>query len=106
MAARDEPRGLMRSPGFWYRAPGLAAAVLHPLGSIYAAATARRLKRGARAKLAAPVICIGNLTAGGAGKTPVAMHVATELAGQGAAILSRGYGGRATGPLRVDPARH
>jgi tetraacyldisaccharide 4'-kinase len=54
------------------------------------------------------VLSIGNLVAGGAGKTPVAIALAQRLAGRGRAphLLSRGYGGRARGPLRVDAARH
>ncbi len=55
-----------------------------------------------------PVICVGNLTVGGAGKTPTALALGRRLAGWGLdlAFLTRGYGGRATGPLKVDPTRH
>ena len=55
-----------------------------------------------------PVVCVGNLVAGGAGKTPVVMALATLLAARGIAahIVARGYGGRLDGPVRVDPARH
>jgi tetraacyldisaccharide 4'-kinase len=55
-----------------------------------------------------PVVCVGNLVAGGAGKTPVALALALRLARHGAAvhIVTRGYGGRLGGPVRVDPARH
>ena len=67
---------------------------------------ARLARRGARA--AVPVVCIGNLTVGGAGKTPLALALARLLAAAGDApiLLSRGYRGRLAGPLRVDPARH
>ena len=62
----------MREPAFWWRKPGLAAALLTPLGAVYGAAAARRLaRRGARAGV--PIICVGNFTLGGAGKTPTAM---------------------------------
>jgi tetraacyldisaccharide 4'-kinase len=55
-----------------------------------------------------PVLCVGNLVAGGAGKTPVVLSLAARLGARGRAvhILSRGYGGSLAGPVRVDPARH
>jgi len=55
-----------------------------------------------------PVICIGNVVAGGAGKTPVALSLGRRLIGQGRKVhfLSRGFGGLALGPLRVDPEKH
>ena len=55
-----------------------------------------------------PVVCIGNPTVGGAGKTPTALAVARMLKADGEApvFLSRGYGGRLAGPVRVDPAQH
>jgi tetraacyldisaccharide 4'-kinase len=55
-----------------------------------------------------PVLCVGNPTLGGAGKTPTALAAARLLiaAGERPAFLSRGYGGRLAGPVAVDPARH
>jgi tetraacyldisaccharide 4'-kinase len=97
----------MRAPVFWWRKPGPAAALLAPLGAIYGAVAAARLRRaGARASV--PVICIGDPTFGGAGKTPTAIAIAALLAGMGERpfILSRGYGGRESGPLIVDPVKH
>ncbi|HKA79411.1 MAG TPA: tetraacyldisaccharide 4'-kinase [Xanthobacteraceae bacterium] len=96
----------MREPAFWWRAAGLAAALLSPLAAIYGAVAAARLRqRGARAGV--PVICVGNFTVGGAGKTPAAIAVAQMLAaaGERPVFLSRGYGGTLSG-VRVDPARH
>lgn len=97
-----------RAPDFWFRPPGLAARALAPLGALYAAATARRLARGPRERLAVPVICIGNLNAGGTGKTPTTIMLAQLLQARGVAvhIVSRGYGGREKGPLRVEESRH
>ncbi|TGD98582.1 tetraacyldisaccharide 4'-kinase [Methylobacterium nonmethylotrophicum] len=99
---------MRRPPGFWWReAPSPAARLLSPLAAIYGTLAARRMaRRGAAAPC--PVICIGNVTLGGAGKTPTALAVADHLRdlGRRPAFLSRGYGGRLAGPVRVDPARH
>jgi tetraacyldisaccharide 4'-kinase len=81
--------------------------LLWPVGAIYGAVTAYRMKQpGAAAGV--PVICIGNLTAGGTGKTPAALVVAQLLAAAGRKpfVLSRGYGGALAGPVQVDQARH
>ena len=87
-----------RAPGFWFapkNSPGLLPRLLAPLGWIYAAGTAHRLKsRGYTADV--PVICIGNLNAGGTGKTPTAIALAQHLVARGRLvhIVSRGHGGR------------
>ncbi|WP_349369897.1 tetraacyldisaccharide 4'-kinase [Salinarimonas sp.] len=98
----------MRAPGFWSaQSPGWPARLLQPAAAIYGAIAARRMARdGARAAL--PVICIGNFTAGGAGKTPTALALAALLReiGERPAFLTRGHGGRARTPLLVDPAVH
>ncbi len=97
----------VREPAFWWRPAGLAAALLSPLGAIYGAAAAWRMAQTGRAA-GVPVICVGNLTLGGAGKTPSAIAVAQILdaAGRRPFVLSRGYGGALKGPSRVDPAIH
>jgi tetraacyldisaccharide 4'-kinase len=98
----------MRAPEFWSTGAGPWPALLSPLGCLYAAGgrLERRLARPLRASI--PVICVGNLTAGGTGKTPIALDIARRLAamGRNPGFLSRGYGGKAPGPLRVDPASH
>jgi tetraacyldisaccharide 4'-kinase len=97
----------MREPAFWWREAGLAASLLAPFAAVYGAVASARLRQsGARA--AVPVVCIGNLTVGGAGKTPLALTLARLLqeADDVPVLLSRGYGGTLAGPLRVDVARH
>lgn len=100
----------LNTPRWWYRRDRKHGTVLRmlltPAGWIWAAATKRRLARGAWEDVGAPVISVGNLTVGGSGKTPVAMEILRLLraAGVEAQSLSRGYGGRLEGPVRVDPA--
>lgn len=96
----------MRAPDFWK--PGGGSALLSPLGWVYGLATRVRLAMASPLRVPVPVLCIGNLTAGGAGKTPVAIDIGQRLAGLGLNVhfLTRGYGGGASGPLRVDPKCH
>jgi len=98
----------MKTPGFWYRPPGVAATLLAPLGALYGWATRRRLARGARHRVGVPVICVGNLTAGGTGKTPTVIALAQRLADRGVSVhaVTRGHGGRLEGPVAVDPSAH
>jgi tetraacyldisaccharide 4'-kinase len=97
----------MRAPEFWQH-DGIAARLLAPLGALYDLAGLLRARFARPARVAAPVICGGNLTAGGTGKTPTAIAIARHLAARGRrpAFLSRGHGGRLRGPVRVDPDRH
>src|SRR5208282_2770601 len=97
----------LRAPEFW-RHDGAASRLLSPLAALYDAAVAARFARVKPARVGFPVICVGNLTAGGAGKTPIVLSLAKNLTGRGVRvhILSRGYGGRMRGPLLVDPKRH
>lgn len=100
---------MTRAPAFWHLPhPDWRARILQPLGMIYAKATARRLAKGSPITLDVPTICIGNINAGGTGKTPTVMAVVEHLRGlfHEPHIVSRGYGGTLEGPVRVDPARH
>jgi tetraacyldisaccharide 4'-kinase len=97
----------MHEPAFWYRPSSLLSRLLMPVGALYGAIAARRLMRtGMRAGV--PVICVGNYHVGGAGKTPTVMALAGILRslGETPVVLSRGYGGRLEGPVRVDPQLH
>lgn len=84
---------------------GVSARLLAPLAGLYGAVAARRMRRVGR-KAGVPVICVGNLTVGGAGKTPAALAIAHRLraAGENPFFLTRGYGGRLRGPVRVTSA--
>ena len=99
----------MRAPAFWWRPrPGLAARALAPAGALLGAVAARRMARPGT-RVGVPVVCVGNFTVGGAGKTPTAVEIAHHLlaVGQEPAFVSRGYGGSGGKvPLRVDPRRH
>lgn len=102
----------LNTPRWWYVREGrpgrVVRTLLTPLSWLWAGATARRLARARPVDPGAPVISVGNLTVGGSGKTPVAAEVLRLLRADGveAHALSRGYGGRLTGPVRVDPALH
>lgn len=98
----------MRAPEFWQTDNGLAR-LLTPFGLAYGAVTAGRIARAKPVRVGVPVICVGNLTAGGTGKTPVAQSLAQRLAARGyrPAVLLRGYRGRELPmPVRIDRATH
>ena len=97
----------MREPDFWWRKAGLRAGLLSPLAAVYGAVATRRMARsGARAGV--PVLCVGNFTLGGSGKTPTALLLAGLLAGMGERVfcLSRGYGGSHAGPKLLAAGDH
>jgi tetraacyldisaccharide 4'-kinase len=92
----------MRPPGFWQRPGSVASLLLAPVGGAVARVTARRVGRpGWRAPV--PVVCCGNVTVGGAGKTTLALDLGQRLRARGVAVhfLTRGYGGAARGVVRV-----
>ena len=99
----------MRAPDFWYRPrPTWQARLLAPAAALYAAGGAARLALGRPQQAPIPVVCVGNLVAGGAGKTPVVLSLAALATEAGARphLLAHGYRARLAGPLRVDAARH
>jgi tetraacyldisaccharide 4'-kinase len=92
----------MRTPEFWKRR-GPAATLLAPLGVLYGASVAWKARLVRPSPSRARVICVGNLTAGGSGKTPIALTIGTRLQARGRRVffLTRGYGGTETGPAQV-----
>jgi len=97
----------MREPAFWHRPWSWISLVLSPLGALYGAVAGQRLRReGFDAGI--PVLCVGNYHVGGAGKTPTVLALTTMLRdlGETPVVLSRGYGGRLRGPIKVDSERH
>lgn len=97
----------MREPSYWWEKPSLVSRLLWPAAFVYGSIAASRMRRDGRSA-GVPVICVGNFTLGGTGKTPTAIVVARWLteAGQKPFFLSRGYGGNLAGPVRVDAAAH
>jgi tetraacyldisaccharide 4'-kinase len=93
----------MRDPAFWWTDHSAAAALLAPIGVCYGAIAAQRMARRGRSA-PVPVICVGNFTLGGAGKTPTAIALARLILESGRCpfFLSRGYGGRVAGPIRIE----
>jgi tetraacyldisaccharide 4'-kinase len=97
----------MREPRFWHGAPSLTSSLLIPLSALYGVIAAKRMQRSGL-NAGVPVICVGNYHVGGAGKTPTVLALAKLLRdfGETPVVLSRGYGGKLRGPVKVDPERH
>ena len=101
----------MKAPQFWYTAPGVTSwqsIILRPLSLLYQNATKRGVAKPTLIRASCPAICVGNLNAGGTGKTPTVIALAEEASALGASsvIVSRGYGGALKGPVHVDAKRH
>jgi tetraacyldisaccharide 4'-kinase len=102
---------LISSPSFWYGSKTVPEHALEialaPLGWIYGYVAKKRFDLYFPVPMSKPVVCVGNIVAGGAGKTPVALSLATLLQDKGynPHLLIRGYGGTEAGPLQVSPGR-
>ena len=96
----------MKAPDFWWEPPGSMSDFLTPASWIWSTVTKLRLRYGRWAKLDTPVICVGNLTVGGSGKTPTVAALVERLSDRKPHIVSRGYGGAVKGTVRVEPETH
>ena len=101
----------MKTPLFWFNPPaqpGIWPRLLHPLSILWRVLSDRRQKKGKHLRVSVPVICVGNINVGGTGKTPTVIKLISVLNELGieAHVISRGYGGSAEGPLRVDELNH
>ena len=95
----------MKPPAFWWQAPGTLARMLSTLSWIWQAVTARRMRQKGTTP-GVPVICVGNLTLGGTGKTPTVIAILERFGNATPHVVMRGHGGALKGPVRVDPTRH
>ncbi|MFB2549535.1 tetraacyldisaccharide 4'-kinase [Ensifer soli] len=96
------------TPPFWWREADWRARLLSPVAWVYGAVAAGRMDRAPRVPVGVPVVCIGNVTVGGAGKTPTAIALGRAALAEGLTpgFLSRGYGGAVRAATLVDPLRH
>jgi tetraacyldisaccharide 4'-kinase len=99
---------ISEAPPFWWEKPDWRAWALWPVAAIYGAVARKRLLNAPREKVDAPVLCVGNLTVGGSGKTPVAIALAHQAVAMGLkpGILSRGHGGSVAGDPHLVDAHH
>ncbi|MBB4121354.1 tetraacyldisaccharide 4'-kinase [Martelella radicis] len=93
---------------FWWQKGHILSLVLWPFSRLYGAIAGRRMRRARGACVQVPVLCVGNFTVGGTGKTPVAEALARAAIGAGRkpGFVLRGYGAKVTTPRLVDPKRH
>ncbi len=99
----------MRTPNFWSQNKGgIRARILDPIAQFLNLLSNARDEFVKPTRVNALVICVGNLVAGGAGKTPTAISIALLLREKGISVdfLTRGYGGTEQGPVQVDLQRH
>ena len=98
---------MIKTPDFW-TTRGPVGIMLLPAACLWAGATILRNLLAHETRVALPVICVGNISAGGTGKTPVSALLYDQLTARGhePAILIRGYGGTARKPLWVDQSLH
>lgn len=96
------------APPFWWTKPDWRARALWPISQLYGWIAGRRMRSRRRAQVPVPVICVGNFTVGGAGKTPTAIAIARAARARGLkpGFLSRGYGGSLDVTTVVDPHHH
>ncbi|MEO0496179.1 MAG: tetraacyldisaccharide 4'-kinase [Pseudomonadota bacterium] len=99
---------MAETPPFWYAPANVQAWLMSPVAKLYGLITARRMMREAHHRSSLPVLCVGNLVAGGAGKTPTCIALAeiVENAGRQPLFLTRGHGGALAGPVLVDLQTH
>jgi len=98
-----------RAPDFWWKSETSAAALaLSPVARVWGAVAAWRMAKPPRYRAPVPVVCVGNFTVGGAGKTPTVIALARMARGRGLkpGLLASGYGGRAKAPVVVDASLH
>ncbi len=99
---------ISEAPPFWWLQKSWQGMALSPLGWAYGRVSRWRMERAPRVRIDAPVVCVGNFTVGGAGKTPTALALGAAALERGLrpGFLSRGHGGRAERPVLVDPDHH
>ena len=96
----------MKTPSFWH-ADGFIPKLLEPLAQLYKCLSFLERSLRSKTKIDIPVLCIGNLISGGAGKTPIALSIGQILnVKHNISFLTRGYGGIEAGPIEVNPDEH